>query len=143
MKIVANGIEFGSEFIREVGEQASDERIAVSRIRACRLAYGPIARRPRLQFAVGAILASGICLAVYFFVAVLLAGRKFWWSLELSLIIFSWVGLWLMRDAFKKAHYIEVCSAGRIFRLRLLGLGDGKSMDEVRRAAAQGSNLSL
>jgi len=140
---IAGGIEFGPETVREVGEGASEAQVAISSIVRCRFAYGSIAKHPKSQATIGVVLASGILIAGFLFLSVLIAGRKLGWYLEASLIVFSWVGIWLIRDALRKVHHVEVTTTDGIHKLRLVGEMNEKELETIRIAAARGSNLVL
>ena len=139
--IVASGIEFGSAIVREVGEQASMERIVVQDISGCRLRFGPIVKYPKIQILVGLLMLSGIVLAVLAFVGVLSSGRKSGIYLEASLIVIAGIGAWPVRDAISKVHHLEVRTAAGVSKLRLLGPIDERTLVEISCAAAQGSKL--
>ena len=55
MAVEVSGIEFAPDFIREVGDQASEERVVVSSIRGCRFAYGSVAKYPGLKAIMGSV----------------------------------------------------------------------------------------
>ena len=139
---VLHGIEFASTHVREVGDDASDERIAVSDIRRCRCAYGSISARPRIQIAVGAALVSAFVVALGRLFLVLADGRRVALKIEVGIFTLSLIGAWMIWDACKKVHYIEVTTESGIKKLRLVGY-DSTANDDLRRAAAEASKLTL
>ena len=136
---VANGIEFGPSQIREIGEEASPEIIDVAAVQSCRLCYGPIIKHPKIQTMIGLVFASGLFVVLSW----LAYGGRMNVKLGASLFVFSGVGVWMVRDAMRKYHHIEVTTSSGVSRLRLLDVTDESSLTVVRAAAANGSKLIL
>jgi hypothetical protein len=142
--VVSHGIEFTSTHIREVGDQASDHRVVVSEIRHCRLCYGSIVKHPKLQIAFGVALIAAFVVAFSRLLVVLTNGGQINLKLEASLLMFAFVGGWMIWDAWRKQRYLKITTIkGAVTKLRLLNVADEVAIMSVRSAAVEGSRIIL
>jgi len=136
------GIEFTASSIREIGPEASDECIAVSEIRDCRLRYGSLARFPKVQGLIGAGMASCILVVIATFMTALMNGRKSGFYLEGSLVFVSMLGAWLIHDDWRKHHYLEVITRAGVSKLRLTEPIDDRALATLQRVVAENFSLT-
>ena len=142
--VISHGIEFTSTHIREAGDQASDDKIAVSEIRHCRFCYGSIVKYPKVQIVFGAVLISAFVVAFSRLLVVLTNGGRISVKLEASLLMFAFVGGWMIWDAWRKQRYIEITTiAGVVTKFRLLDVAGESAIMSVRSAAAEGSRIIM